>query len=331
MLQALATNPCVRLIEQNQTCWFFSFLMLGYLLYLLIGAAIFSAVELPHEHLLREELLDLKHRYLQENECLTEERLEKFLSRVLEASNYGVSMLNNVSGNPNWDFTSALFFVSTVLSTTGYGHTVPLSNGGKSFCIIYSIIGIPLTLLLFTALVQRIMVYVTHRPISYFHLRWGYNKQTVAIVHALIIGFVAILCFFLIPAAVFSALEEDWNFLESFYFCFISLSTIGLGDYVPAEGQNQRYRQLYKFGITCYLILGLIVMLVVLETFCELQGLKKFRKIFFRKKVKEGDQINIIEHDQLTLASISDQAASLKEDQILNELSGPDGPLNDDQ
>ncbi|NP_001090103.1 uncharacterized protein LOC735178 [Xenopus laevis] len=331
MLQALASIPCARLIEQNRTCWWFFLLILGYLLYLLIGAAIFSAVELPHEHLLREELLDLKHLYLQENECLTEERLERFLSRVLEASNYGVSMLNNVSGNPNWDFTSALFFVSTVLSTTGYGHTVPLTNGGKTFCIIYSIIGIPLTLLLITALVQRIMVHVTHRPISYIHLRWGYSKQTVAIIHALLLGFVAILCFFLIPAAVFSSLEEDWNFLESFYFCFISLSTIGLGDYVPAEGQNQRYRQLYKFGITCYLILGLIVMLVVLETFCELQGLKKFRKKFFRKKVKEGDKINIIEHDQLTLASISEQAASLKEEQMLNELSASDGPLNGDQ
>ncbi|NP_001011490.1 potassium channel subfamily K member 1 [Xenopus tropicalis] len=330
MLQALATNPCLRLIQRNQTCWCFVLLMLGYLLFLLIGAAIFSAVELPHEHVLREELLDLKHRYLQENECLSEERLESFLSRVLEASNYGVSMLNNVSGNPNWDFTSALFFVSTVLSTTGYGHTVPLSNAGKTFCIIYSIIGIPLTLLLFTALVQRIMVHVTHRPISYFHLRWGYNKQTVAVVHALVIGFVAILCFFLIPAAIFSALEDDWNFLESFYFCFISLSTIGLGDYVPAEGQNQRYRQLYKFGITCYLILGLIVMLVVLETFCELQGLKKFRKMFYRKKMKEGDQLNIIEHDQLTLASISEQAASLKEEQMLDEHSVPDGPLNSD-
>ncbi|KAG8446032.1 hypothetical protein GDO86_013782 [Hymenochirus boettgeri] len=270
MLQAMANNPCVRLIERNRAAWWFTFLVLGYLLYLVVGAAVFSTVERPHEVSLRLELLELKRLYLEDHQCLSEERLEKFLTRVLEASNYGVSMLNNASGNWKWDFTSALFFVSTVLSTTGYGHTVPLSNAGKAFCIIYTLIGIPLTLLLFTTLVQHIMVYVTHRPVTYVHLRWGYSRQTVAIIHALSLGFVAVFFFFFIPAVAFSILEEDWNFLESFYFCFISLSTIGLGDYIPAEGSNQKYRTIYKFGITCYLILGLVVMLVVLETFCEL-------------------------------------------------------------
>lgn len=134
---------------------------------------------------------------------------------------------------------------------TGYGHTVPLSDGGKAFCIIYSVIGIPFTLLFLTAVVQRVTVHVTRRPVLYFHIRWGFSKQVVAIVHAVLLGFITVSCFFFIPAAVFSVLEDDWNFLESFYFCFISLSTIGLGDYVPGEGYNQKFRELYKIGITC--------------------------------------------------------------------------------
>lgn len=133
----------------------------------------------------------------------------------------------------------------------GYGHTVPLSDGGKAFCIIYSVIGIPFTLLFLTAVVQRIIVYVTRRPVLYFHIRWGFSKQIVAIIHAVVLGFITVSCFFFIPAAIFSVLEDDWNFLESFYFCFISLSTIGLGDYVPGEGYNQKFRELYKIGITC--------------------------------------------------------------------------------
>ncbi|XP_008937345.1 PREDICTED: potassium channel subfamily K member 1-like [Merops nubicus] len=201
----------------------------------------------------------------------------------------------------------------------GYGHTVPLSDGGKAFCIIYSVIGIPFTLLFLTAVVQRIIVYVTRRPVLYFHIRWGFSKQVVAIIHAVVLGFITVSCFFLIPAAIFSVLEDDWNFLESFYFCFISLSTIGLGDYVPGEGYNQKFRELYKIGITCYLLLGLIAMLVVLETFCELHELKKFRKLFYVKKDKEEDQVNIMEHDQLSFSSISDQAASMKDDQKANE------------
>uniref|UniRef100_A0ABI7XXN1 Potassium channel domain-containing protein n=1 Tax=Felis catus TaxID=9685 RepID=A0ABI7XXN1_FELCA len=174
---------------------------------------------------------------------------------------------------------------------------------------------------------------VRWRPVLYFHVRWGFSKQVVAIVHAVLLGFVTVSCFFFIPAAVFSILEDDWNFLESFYFCFISLSTIGLGDYVPGEGYNQKFRELYKIGITCYLLLGLIAMLVVLETFCELHELKKFRKMFYVKKDKDEDRVHIIEHDQLSFSSIADQAAGPKEDRKQNEpfvgpqsSAHPEGP-----
>uniref|UniRef100_A0A8C6MNR1 Potassium channel domain-containing protein n=1 Tax=Moschus moschiferus TaxID=68415 RepID=A0A8C6MNR1_MOSMO len=206
------------------------------------------------------------------------------------------------------DFSSVLFFASSVLSTTGYGHTVPLSDGGKAFCISCFVIGIPFTLLPLTAVVQRVTIHVTRRPVLYVHVRWGFSKQAVATVHAVLPGVVTVSCCCFIPAAVFSVLEDDWNFLESFYFCFISLSTIGLGDCVPGEGYNQKFRELYKIGITCYLLLGLIAMLVVLETFCELHELKKFRKMFYAKKDKEEDQVHIIERDQLSLSSIADQA-----------------------
>ncbi|TWW78754.1 potassium channel subfamily K member 1b [Takifugu rubripes] len=314
MLQSLASSSCVRLMQNHKSTWYFASLLLGYVLYLVFGAIIFSSVELPYEDLLRQELRALKQRFLQENECLSEERLERFLKKALDASNYGVSILNNASINWNWDFTSSLFFASTVLSTTGYGHTAPLSDGGKAFCIIYSAIGIPFTLLFLTAAVQRIMVFSTRRPISYVHRQWGLSKAVVGVAHAVVLSFLAICFFLLIPAAVFSALEDNWNFLDSFYFCFISLSTIGLGDYVPGEAANQNYRELYKMGITVYLILGLIVMLVVLETFCELQQLKQLRKMFYLKKEKQKDRIAILEHDQLSFSSVSKAAASSNED-----------------
>ncbi|XP_069607056.1 potassium channel subfamily K member 1 [Ranitomeya imitator] len=340
MLQSVASSRCVRLIDRNRPAWYFGFLMVSYILYLIFGAVVFSSVELPYEDLLRRDLQEIKRQFISDNECMSEENLERFLEQVLEANNYGVSILNNASGNWNWDFMSSLFFASTVLSTTGYGHTVPLSDGGKTFCILYSVVGIPFTLLLFTALVQRIIIFVTRRPVLYIHLHWGYPKHIVAIVHALLLGFLTVTCFFIIPAAVFSILEEDWNFLESFYFCFISLSTIGLGDYVPGEGYNQKFRQLYKMGITIYLLLGLIAMLVVLETYCELQELKMFRKLFYVKKKKDEDQENIMENDQLAFSSISDQVASLKEEQKLSEpfvslqpvvSYTSDGSINNDQ
>ena len=43
----------------------------------------------------------------------------------------------------------------------------------------------------------------------------------------------------LIPAAIFSALEDDgsgeWDYLNSVYYTFITLSTVGFGDMVPGR------------------------------------------------------------------------------------------------
>lgn len=325
MRECLSGNWCSRLIEGNRSTCYFLLLLLTYVLYLIFGAVVFSLVELPYEEDLRKELSGVKQRFLQENECISEEALDKFLVRALEASNYGVSVLNNNLTSWNWDFTSALFFASTVLSTTGYGHTVPLSDEGKTFCIFYSMVGIPFTLLFLTAVVQRIMVFSTRKPVAFIQSRWGLSKSLVAGVHALTLAIIVVSCFFLIPAVVFSVLEDNWNFLESFYFCFISLSTIGLGDYVPGEGYNQKFRQLYKVGITVYLILGLIAMLVVLETMCELQQLKKLRKIFYLKKERSEDQLTIMDHDHL-FSSVSDHAASLRE--FKTDLSPDISPID---
>lgn len=72
-----------------------------------------------------------------------------------------------------------------------------------------------------------------------------------------------VVLYIMVGAMVFSVWEE-WSFLESAYFCFITLSTIGLGDYVPGRtikttgsGSDEGHAQL----IVCclYLVLGLAI------------------------------------------------------------------------
>jgi len=46
------------------------------------------------------------------------------------------------------------------------------------------------------------------------------------------VAFVMLVVYIVIGAIVF-CFEEGWGFFESFYFVFISMSTIGFGDFVP--------------------------------------------------------------------------------------------------
>jgi hypothetical protein len=43
------------------------------------------------------------------------------------------------------------------------------------------------------------------------------------------------LVFMLIPAVVFWHIEDGWTYLDCLYFSFVTLTTIGFGDYVPGK------------------------------------------------------------------------------------------------
>ena len=59
---------------------------------------------------------------------------------------------------------------------------------------------------------------------------------------------------------------QQWNFLNAVYFCFITLSTIGFGDYVPktkeneeiglTEEQTELVGLKHKYMLIIYILLG---------------------------------------------------------------------------
>lgn len=130
----------------------------------------------------------------------------------------------------------------------GYGNTTPLSATGKAFSILYALIGVPFTMLVLTVCVQKLLCPLVIAPIGLLH-RSGLRLRPAALVHFLLLLLLVILGFFVAPAAVFSTVDASWSFLDGIYFCFMSLCTIGLGDFVPATQPRQKNRQLYQIGV----------------------------------------------------------------------------------
>lgn len=260
------------------------FLML--LSYLCFGAFMFCSFERPGELERRRTLKSFRAAFLRENPCLTDEALENFIVEIVKAHENRVSPIKNVTNDPNWSFGHSFFFSTTIITTIGYGNITPLSTGGKVFCIVYGLIGIPLTLILLSAFVERLLIPVTYL-LQFLNSKLGhlYQAFNIRVLHLVVVGFLVVVLFFLIPAGIFSYLEPEWNYVDSLYYCFISLTTIGLGDYTPGDSYDQPYRPLYKVAVVGYLLVGLTAMMLLLNVLYDIPQLNI--GIFFLLKSDE--------------------------------------------
>ncbi|GMR63133.1 hypothetical protein PMAYCL1PPCAC_33328, partial [Pristionchus mayeri] len=105
------------------------------LTYLLIGAAVFDALESENE-LMQRDLVNRMRKQLTAKYNMTEGDYN-----VLEA--LIIKSVPHKAGY-QWKFAGAFYFATTVITTIGYGHSTPMTTGGKVFCMFYALAGIPL-------------------------------------------------------------------------------------------------------------------------------------------------------------------------------------------
>ena len=112
----------------------------------------------------------------------------------------------------------------------------PSTVWGRIFCIFYAIFGIPITGLMLKSIGERITE--TTANVWKFVDSRIFNREprkiylkTVACIFIMVTGMILFL-------AGIGKSYEGWTFFEGVYFAFITLSTIGFGDFVPQHPSN---------------------------------------------------------------------------------------------
>ncbi len=123
---------------------------------------------------------------------------------------------------------------------------------GRIICIIYAIVGVPMTLLLLSIIVRKLLI-LLNKTYLWFRRQISSDRRSeskIRFIHLALVLLFSLIFLFLIPSIIFTCLEENWSFIDAFYFCFISLTTIGLGDLVAGDSPTQRNRLFYKICLT---------------------------------------------------------------------------------
>ncbi|KAI8504923.1 hypothetical protein Bbelb_170320 [Branchiostoma belcheri] len=165
----------------------------------------------------------------------SEEEVLKFVREIDAARNVTVKYGTDTSNcSSSLDYTEALLFCLTIVTTIGYGHVPITTDAGKIFCCFYAFLGIPLTLTMLAAIGgkladgNRFLEDQVKKRLAFLKT----HPETIRFVNILILTTVNLGLFFFLPAYVFLCLETDWSYLDALYYVFITLSTVGFGDYV---------------------------------------------------------------------------------------------------
>ncbi|OAD60870.1 Two pore potassium channel protein sup-9 [Eufriesea mexicana] len=195
--------------------------------YLLVGAALFDVMESDTERK-RWEFLSEVRRNMMKKYNITQEDYRMLEIVIIENKPH--------KAGPQWKFAGAFYFATLVLAMIGYGHSTPVTIGGKAFCMGYAMVGIPLGLVMFQSIGERLNKFasiVIKRAKTYLRC-----KKTEATEMNLMLA-TGLLSSIIITtgAAVFSR-YEGWSYFDSFYYCFVTLTTIGFGDYVALQNDH---------------------------------------------------------------------------------------------
>ena len=124
------------------------------------------------------------------------------------------------------------------------------------FTVAYSAIGIPLALIMFQSIGERmnkLSSVIIQKLRTWMGCRQKEATELDLIFSSLFFSFISIS-----GGTVLYSTQEGWTYFESCYYCFITLTTIGFGDFVALQQHRSlTLRPGYVVASFCFLLWGL--------------------------------------------------------------------------
>ena len=134
------------------------------------------------------------------------------------------------------------------------------------FCIVYALIGIPLNIVMFQSIGERFNIGITW-VLKKFKKCANCKRVNVTQTELTIVA--VVLCSAVLAGGALAFHQfEGWSLWDAFYYCFITMSTIGFGDYVALQnGTMKAYEQQpeYVAFSIFYILFGLTVFAAALN------------------------------------------------------------------
>lgn len=151
----------------------------------------------------------------------------------------------------------AAHFCYTVLTTIGYGRITPISDWGKIFTMVYAIIGIPITIFTvgaYAAFLNHCILKMIMGIENCCCSCWQGKKMHFKVFIILVLLFIAeVFCF----GVYVCWLEDSWNYLDSLYSWFLTMTTIGFGGHNPYPDHLDLLHALAYLVVTLFCIITL--------------------------------------------------------------------------
>lgn len=222
------------------------------LTYLIVGAAVFDYFESANEEreneLLNRNITRFKTKYK-----MNDTSFNILWHKILEKKPY--------QAGHQWRFIGSLYFCTVVVTLIGYGHSTPRTIPGKCFCIIYTLIGIPIALIMFQSVGERLNSLIAY-VLGKIKKRLNLKNQDVGLVELITVESVLTMTITCFASYVFMR-NEGWSYFDAMYYCFITLTTIGFGDMVPMQKDNALSS---NFAYACFTILFILTGLITLAS-----------------------------------------------------------------